>query len=71
MSMDILIYAVLAIIILARLWMVFGRRNEEDRERPNPFITPSAPPTIDDDAFADPAQAKPSLLLKSLVLFTM
>jgi predicted lipid-binding transport protein (Tim44 family) len=38
--MDTIIYAVVAIIVFSRLWATFGRRNEEDGDRPNPFIKP-------------------------------
>lgn len=46
MDYDIIIYAVIAIIVLARLWSVLGQRGGEDRERPNPF---SAPPPVTPD----------------------
>jgi predicted lipid-binding transport protein (Tim44 family) len=56
MSLDIIIYAVIAIIILARLWTVLGNRNENDRERPNPFSTPPVPPAgTEDEKFATSA----------------
>ncbi len=39
--LDIIIYAVIAILLLARLWFMFGRRNDEDRQPSNnPFPTP-------------------------------
>jgi len=40
--LDIIIYAAIAVLLLARLWAVFGRRNDEDTERPNPFVAPPA-----------------------------
>ncbi len=40
--LDIIIYAVIAIVLLARLWIVFGRRNDGDLQRPNPFTAPPA-----------------------------
>jgi len=45
-----------------------GRRNEEDRERPNPFITPSPPVSnADDETFTtNSGQAKTPLLLKTV-----
>ena len=43
MNMDTLIYAVIAIVVLARLWSSFGQRNDEDRQRPNPFVAPPSP----------------------------
>lgn len=48
---DIIIYGVIAVVLLVRLWAVLGRRNEEDRQRPNPFATP-APGPADDDSGA-------------------
>jgi predicted lipid-binding transport protein (Tim44 family) len=44
MSIDTIVYAVIALLLLARLWVVLGRRNEEDHERPNPFAVPPTPP---------------------------
>jgi predicted lipid-binding transport protein (Tim44 family) len=43
MDYDIIIYAIVAIVIFARLWSVLGQRNGEDRERPNPFAAPPTP----------------------------
>ena len=40
-NIDIIVYALVAGILLVRLWAVFGRRNDEDRQRPNPFATPA------------------------------
>jgi len=51
---DILLYAIVAIVLLARLWSVFGRRNDEDVQRPNPFATP-APTNSNDDVILSPA----------------
>jgi predicted lipid-binding transport protein (Tim44 family) len=49
---DIIIYGVIAVVLLVRLWAVLGRRNEEDRQRrPNPFAAP-APGPADDDSGA-------------------
>src|SRR5271170_2819722 len=46
--LDILIYALIAVVLLVRLWAVFGRRNDSDRSRPNPFAAP-APGVRDDE----------------------
>lgn len=46
MSLDIIFYAIVAVVLMLRLWSVLGRRNEDDAERPNPF----APRPRDDDA---------------------
>ncbi|MDR3448807.1 MAG: Tim44/TimA family putative adaptor protein [Alphaproteobacteria bacterium] len=40
---DILLYALIAVILLARLWVLFGTRNSDEPQRPNPFIPPPAP----------------------------
>jgi predicted lipid-binding transport protein (Tim44 family) len=53
---DIFLYAIVAIVLLARLWSVFGRRNDEDTQRPNPFATPA--PSRNDDAMLPPAGAR-------------
>jgi predicted lipid-binding transport protein (Tim44 family) len=53
---DIAIYAVVAALLIARLWAVFGRRNDEDRERPNPF---APPPHEDEGAVMLPGRARP------------
>ncbi len=47
MGFDIIIYAFIAVVLLARLWTVLGRRNDSDTQRPNPFI---APPPKDETA---------------------
>ncbi len=52
MDFDILIYAVIAVVVLARLWSVFGQRNDGDEPRPNPFAAPPAPAAKDKDAAA-------------------
>jgi len=46
MSLDIILYAIIAVVLLVRLWSVFGRRNDDEQQRPNPFVMP-APPTDD------------------------
>jgi predicted lipid-binding transport protein (Tim44 family) len=40
MDTDVIVYAVIAVLILARLWTVLGRRNGGDGARPNPFAAP-------------------------------
>lgn len=57
MDYDIIIYAIVAILIAARLWSVLGQRNSEDRERPNPFVAP--PPATPDTTSANPAGNQP------------
>ncbi len=62
MDTDTIIYAVIAVVVLSRLWSVLGRRNEEDGERPNPFAAPeqSSAPARDDESPS--SAAKPSEL---------
>lgn len=47
MDLDIIIYAVIAVLLFAKLWSVFGRRNEGDQGRPNPLV--GAPRKINKD----------------------
>lgn len=46
-DIDILVYAVIAALLLGRLWAVLGSRNEDEPERPNPFVQPPQPPIQD------------------------
>lgn len=43
-DIDILVYAVIAALLLGRLWAVFGTRNENEPQRPSPFTPPQPPP---------------------------
>ena len=63
MPFDTLLYAIVAVVILIRLWSVFGQRNDGESQRPNPF-TPLAPKT-DEPPSAGPALAldKPVTIL--------
>lgn len=54
-DVDILVFAVIAALILGRLWSVLGTRNENDQQRPNPFA--SRPTTIDGEASEDRGEA--------------
>ncbi|MGE3623609.1 MAG: Tim44/TimA family putative adaptor protein [Bdellovibrionales bacterium] len=47
---DIVVYAVIAAVILARLWMVLGRRNEGDPQKHNPYAAMAAKQAEDEDA---------------------
>lgn len=51
MSLDVLLYIVVTVVLLARLWSLFGRRNDEDQERPNPFSSTRA----DEEEMLQPA----------------
>ena len=55
--LDIIVYAVVAVLLLARLWMVFGRRNDEDRP---PSVNPFAAPPAREDEDAPRARAAQS-----------
>src|SRR3984885_484 len=41
MSLDIILYVIIAVVLLARLWSVLGRRNDDEQQRPNPFVMPA------------------------------
>lgn len=69
MTYDTIIYAVIAIIVLARLWSVLGQRNGEDRERPNPFAAPPTPTTDSSlSATGNPATPEVPLAPKPLLV---
>ena len=68
--MDILVYAIIAVFLAWRLYLILGQRHEDGRERPNPFALregkdiaakpdPGAPPARlpAPDEFPDPAAA--------------
>lgn len=44
--LDIIFFAVITVFVLARLWSVLGRRNDDEAQRRNPFVVP--PPQEDD-----------------------
>jgi predicted lipid-binding transport protein (Tim44 family) len=47
-DIDILVYAVIAALLLGRLWAVLGTRNDNEPQRLNPFgARPSPPPNND------------------------
>ncbi|MER2519222.1 MAG: Tim44/TimA family putative adaptor protein [Bdellovibrionales bacterium] len=56
METDILIYAIIAIVIFARLWSLLGQKNSDEPERPNPFASRPTQNSADDDeeTFARP-----------------
>lgn len=57
MTLDIVIFAVIAVVLLARLWTVFGRRSDDDPQRPNPFVMPA--PGAQDDKKSAPVSVPP------------
>jgi predicted lipid-binding transport protein (Tim44 family) len=65
MQIDLttVIFAVVAAVLLARLWSVFGNRNEDEPQRPNPFIPPT-PPVVTPPPEETPATSRmPPVLL--------
>lgn len=42
-DIDILVYAVIAALLLGRLWAVLGTRNDDEPQRFNPFSAPTKP----------------------------
>ena len=42
-DIDILVYAVIAALLLGRLWAVLGSRNDQEPQRPSPFAPPAPP----------------------------
>lgn len=67
MSLDIVLYAVVAAALLARLWFVLGRRGEDEPQRPNPFVKP-APNPEDEESKKNKlaaAEGDPPRLLKA------
>lgn len=61
MDIDIIIYAVIAVLLLGRLWVVFGRRNDSDKQRRNPFVTWAL--RADDPTAGQPVREPSPLLL--------
>ena len=54
MHIDIytIVFAVIAVALLARLWSVLGTKREDERQLPNPFIPPTPPvQTAPDEPF--------------------
>jgi predicted lipid-binding transport protein (Tim44 family) len=39
-DIDILVYAIIAALLLGRLWAILGTRKDSDPQRPNPFLPP-------------------------------
>jgi len=54
MDIDTIIYAIVAAILLIRLWSVLGRRDSDDVTRPNPFVAPPSPQKETADAPFNP-----------------
>lgn len=64
MDIDTIILAVIAVLLFARLWTVLGRRNDEDKLRPNPFLAPLFPAQNkkEQDPKKEPVRELPPLL---------
>lgn len=67
MNYDIYIIAFIAVLVLARLWSVFGQKNGEERERENPFADAPedkdpAPPSWAQAGEEPPLPPKPLML---------
>lgn len=60
-DIDIIAYAIIALLLLGRLWSVFGTRNDNEPQRPNPFAQPAPPPVVE----AAPALPPAARLLPS------
>lgn len=58
---EIIIFAMIAVFLVYRLRSVLGRRNGEERQRPNPFTPPPATATVEgrDSVAAAPERATP------------
>lgn len=56
MEMDILIYAIIAVVVFARLWSLLGQKNGDEPERSNPFASrPSQNGADEDEPFSRPS----------------
>jgi predicted lipid-binding transport protein (Tim44 family) len=56
-DLDICVYAVIAALLLGRLWAVLGTRSDNEVQRPSPFTPPPPPkPQTADTGFVMPRQ---------------
>jgi predicted lipid-binding transport protein (Tim44 family) len=51
MDLDTLAFAIVAIVVLTRLWFVLGTRSEDEPQQPNPFIPPTPLVPANDEPF--------------------
>ncbi len=58
-DIDILVYAVIAALLLGRLWAVLGTRNDNEPQRPNPFVP--RPSTLDGNSTEDRKELPPRI----------
>jgi predicted lipid-binding transport protein (Tim44 family) len=63
MDLDTLLYAIIAVVLLGRLWSVFGRRNNDEQQRPNPFVMPAPKPQDDNSSVIPPGMTDIPMLL--------
>ena len=47
--LDIVLYAVVAILLFARLWAMLGEKQDDEPQRPNPFVSRVKPPPTDEE----------------------
>jgi len=74
--LDIIIFAIVAVVIALRLRSVLGQRNDDEPRRPNPFGVPKAGKEEDDEGFTlsprhettSPQQSQPITALPPPVL---
>ncbi len=64
--LDIIVYAVIAVLLLGRLWFVLGTRNDNETQRPNPFTPPAPQPVPTPDSNVIPLRPQPILPPASL-----
>lgn len=56
--LDIIIFAAIAAFLVMRLWTVLGRKNEDEKQRPNPFATPDPRSHDEGDVMVMPDRVK-------------
>ncbi len=55
LDIDIIIYAIIAVVLILRLWSLFGTRSDDEPQRPNPFA--DSPERSDDMPFQESGEA--------------
>lgn len=56
--LDILVFAAMAVFVLARLWSVLGRRDDNETQRQNPFAAPLSHAQDEEDVVVMPEGAR-------------
>jgi predicted lipid-binding transport protein (Tim44 family) len=62
---DIVIFAVVAVFLFARLWAVFGQRNDNEKDRRNPFAPKNPGQTGDEPPIIRPTLGEASSRLRA------